>query len=109
MKHQTALPLRLGIVLLLVAGLLGIAPVAARYEPTSGSLMSPPINTMYLPTVFKNYAGKLDANGDATASIDIPNVPALKGVRVYTAFLTLLATAPSGVSSISNTFLFTIQ
>jgi len=62
-----------------------------------------------LPTVFKNYAGKLDAQGDATASVDIPNFPVLKGVRVYTAFLTLLATAPSGVSSISNTFLFTIQ
>jgi len=63
----------------------------------------------FLPSVFKNYAGLLDAKGAAAASLDIPNIPVLKGVRIYTAFLTLLASAPSGVSSISNTFLFTIQ
>jgi hypothetical protein len=62
-----------------------------------------------LPTVFKDYVGKLDASGAGNASIDIPNYPILKGVRIYSAFLTLLASAPSGVSSISNTFLFTIQ
>jgi len=78
---------------------LGLSPDALLFMSVGG----------VLPMVFKNYAGKLDANGDATASLDIPNFPVLKGVRVYTAFLTLLATAPSGVSNISNTFLFTIQ
>jgi len=61
-----------------------------------------------LPSVFKNYAGKLDAKGDATASLDIPNYPVLKGVRIYTAFVTILGTAPSGMASISNTFMFVI-
>jgi len=62
-----------------------------------------------LPFVFQNYVGVLDKQGAATAALNIPNFPALKGVRIYNAFLTLKATAPSGVSSISNTFLFTIQ
>jgi len=63
----------------------------------------------FLPSVFQNYAGNLDASGSATAALNIPPFPMLKGVRIYTAFLTLKLTAPSGVSSISNTFLFTIQ
>ncbi|MBN2492526.1 MAG: hypothetical protein JXQ29_16885 [Planctomycetes bacterium] len=62
-----------------------------------------------LPAVFQNYAGKLDAQGVAQAALAIPNLPALKGLRIYTAYVTLLATAPSGVASISNSFLFTIQ
>jgi len=62
-----------------------------------------------LPSIFQNYIGLLDATGMATAKLNIPNIPALKGVRIYTAFLTLKGTAPSGVQSISNSFLFTIQ
>ena len=61
-----------------------------------------------VPAIFKDYAGLLDAQGSAKAKLNIPNVPALKGIRIYTAFVTLKATAPSGVSSISNTFMFTI-
>ena len=59
--------------------------------------------------IFQAYSGTLDAQGKATARLNIPNLPILKGVRIYSAFLTLRASAPSGVSSISNTFLFTIQ
>ncbi|MBN2492238.1 MAG: SBBP repeat-containing protein [Planctomycetes bacterium] len=62
-----------------------------------------------LPGVFPNCAGVLDAQGQAQAAIHIPNVPSVKGIRIYTAFVTLRATAPSGVANISNTFLFTIQ
>jgi len=62
-----------------------------------------------LPAVFQNYAGNLDSTGSANAALNIPPFPALTGVRIYTAFLTLRASAPSGVSSISNAFLFTIQ
>ena len=61
-----------------------------------------------LPAVFKNYSGKLDTTGAAKASLDIPNLTILKGIRIYTAFVTLLGTAPSGVASISNSFLVTI-
>jgi hypothetical protein len=65
--------------------------------------------TGVLPAVFQNYAGLLDAQGKAQAALAIPNAPALKGLRIYTAFVTLLASAPSGLASISNSFLFTIQ
>jgi len=61
------------------------------------------------PGVFQNYAGVLDSQGRAAAKLAIPNIPVLKGLRIYTAFVTLKASAPSSVSSISNTFLFTIQ
>jgi len=61
------------------------------------------------PGIFQNYAGVLDAQGQAKAAIKIPNLPSLKGIRIYTAFVTLQATAPSGVANISNTFLFSIQ
>jgi len=61
------------------------------------------------PTIFQSYSGLLDAQGQATAKLAIPNFPILKGVRIYTAFLTLKAAAPSGVGSISPAFLFTIQ
>ncbi|MBN2492692.1 MAG: hypothetical protein JXQ29_17730 [Planctomycetes bacterium] len=62
-----------------------------------------------LPTVFQNYAGVLDPSGKAAARLSIPNLPVLKGIRIYTAFVTLKASAPSGIASISNTFMFTIQ
>jgi len=79
---------------------LGLSPDALLALSASG----------VLPTVFVNYGGTLDANGEASnASVNIPNSPILKGVRIYTAYVTLLASAPSGVSSISNTFLFTIM
>ncbi|MBN2489719.1 MAG: SBBP repeat-containing protein, partial [Planctomycetes bacterium] len=61
------------------------------------------------PGIFQNYAGLLDAHGQAKAAIHIPSLPSLKGIRIYTAFVTLKATAPSGIASISNTFLFSIQ
>ncbi len=61
------------------------------------------------PTIFSGYQGVLDAQGGAGAKIHIPNLAVLKGVRLHSAFVTLLASAPSGIKSISNTFTFTIQ
>jgi len=61
------------------------------------------------PKVFEAYSGTLDSQGRGKARIRIPSVAALKGVRIHTAFVTLLATAPSGVSHICNTVMFTIQ
>lgn len=60
------------------------------------------------PGLFVGYAGSLDTAGKASAKIVIPNAPVLKGVRIYTAFVTLLLSSPQGVKSISNNFLFTI-
>jgi len=63
----------------------------------------------YLPQVFVNYAGVLDAKGNAKAQIKILNNPVLKGVRIHSAFVTLDANAPFGISLISNTATFSIQ
>ena len=63
----------------------------------------------YLPMIFQNYSGVLDLNGQGTAKINIPNLPGLKGARIYSAFLTLKGGAPMGIQSISNTFVFTVQ
>jgi len=63
----------------------------------------------HLPTIFQNYAGLLDPTGKGSAKLNIPNIPALRGLKIYSAFLTLKAAAPSGVSNISNSFFFTIQ
>jgi len=78
---------------------LGLSPDALLVLSVNGAL----------PTVFANYAGLLDAQGNGSAKLNIPNIPALKGLRIYTAFLTLKGTAPSGISNISSSFLFTIQ
>lgn len=61
-----------------------------------------------LPGVFRNYAGKLDASGAATASIVIPNQTGLIGVRLHSAFVTLKLGAPSNIRSISQTYTFTV-
>jgi len=61
-----------------------------------------------VPSIFRGYTGLLDSTGEATARLNIPNNTALKGTRIYTAFLTLLPKAPSGVASISSSFLFSI-
>lgn len=62
-----------------------------------------------LPTVFAAYPGKLDAGGKASANLNLPNLPLLKGVRLYTAFVTLDPNAPSGVSQVSANVPVTIQ
>jgi hypothetical protein len=62
-----------------------------------------------VPSIFSGYVGLLDASGNGSAKLNIPNIPALKGLRIYTTFLTLKATAPSGVSNIAPSFLFTVQ
>ena len=62
-----------------------------------------------IPAFFQNYSGILDSSGKASARLAIPNLPVLKGIRIYTAFVTLNPSAPTGVQSISNSFLFTIQ
>jgi hypothetical protein len=62
----------------------------------------------WLPFLFQNYAGVLDAGGKARAAIAIVNDTRLVGTRLHTAFLTLDANAPFGVKSISDTFSFAI-
>lgn len=56
-----------------------------------------------LPSIFSSYAGTMSASGTATASLNIPALPALMGVNVNTAFVALAPSAPNGVLTISNT------
>ena len=60
------------------------------------------------PSLFSGYHGVLDGQGQAKAAINIPNIPALIGLRLHTAFVTLSPSAPSGIRSISNTFSFSV-
>ena len=57
----------------------------------------------YLPSVFKDYAGILDTAGKGKGTINIPNIPALVGVKFHSAFVTIDASAPSSIKSISPT------
>ncbi|MBN2491620.1 MAG: hypothetical protein JXQ29_12295, partial [Planctomycetes bacterium] len=60
------------------------------------------------PWIFQGYRGVLDAQGQAQLSIHIPNVPALAGTRIHTAFIALDPAAPSGIRVISATETITI-
>ncbi len=59
--------------------------------------------------LFAHYTGRLDRSGRATATLSIPNAPILRGLHLYSAFVTFAASAPSGVSGISNTLGTTIE
>lgn len=62
-----------------------------------------------LPVIFQKYAGTLDASGQAVAKLALPALPVLKGIRLHSAFVTLDAGAPMGVSLISATVLLTVR
>jgi len=62
-----------------------------------------------LPGTFVNYLGRLDASGKAQAQLRIPGLPALKGLRIHSAYVTLDPRMPSGVRTISATAMFSIQ
>lgn len=63
----------------------------------------------YWPAIFPGYRGVIDSKGQAMAAINIPYIPALIGVRLHSAFVTLGPSEPSGIRSISNTTTFTIE
>ncbi len=61
------------------------------------------------PSIFSSYSGFLNPQGNAFAAIKVPNNQALLGTTINTAYVTLKNGAPSGIQSISNTFVCTIQ
>jgi hypothetical protein len=86
----------------------GPIPIGTRQLDLSpDNLLLVTVNN-YWPWIFSGYRGVIDSKGQAQATIHIPNQPALAGVRVHSAFVTLDPAAPSGVRSISDTFSFTI-
>lgn len=62
-----------------------------------------------LPDLFVNYTGTIGASGRANAMLNMPNYGFLRGIEVFSAFVTVDPNAPLGFESISNTHRFTIQ
>jgi len=62
-----------------------------------------------LPTIFAGYTGIIYSTGAGQAWINIPDKAELRGVRLFNVFVTIRAGAPSGIQSISRTFVFTIN
>lgn len=58
--------------------------------------------------LFQNTFGTLDSYGRTTATIYIPNIPALSGLTLYFAFVILDPSAPLGVGTISYTIPVTL-
>lgn len=61
-----------------------------------------------LPTIFAKYSGVLDKNGRGQAKLNLPPIPALVGIRLHAAFITIKIGAPSNIQSISKAASFTI-
>jgi hypothetical protein len=59
-----------------------------------------------VPTVFQNYQGVLDATGQATAAVAIPNVNALVGIILSNAFAVV---GPGGLTVVSDNGVFRIN
>jgi hypothetical protein len=62
-----------------------------------------------LSGIFVNYSNKLDTQGKAQAQIKIPNNAALKGVRLYNAYVVLEPNAPLGIKTISQQYILSIS
>ena len=87
---------------------MGPIPVGARQIDLSpDDLLFVSVRGLW-PWIFVSYRGIIDSTGQARASVHVPNVPALVGLRIHSAFVTLDVIAPSGIRSISNTCSFTI-
>jgi hypothetical protein len=87
----------------------GTIPIGNRTLGLSPDpLLSVSVNG-YWPWMFASYRGFIDSRGHASAAIHLPNLTALRGLRIHTAFVTLSPPAPWGIKSISNTFSFTVQ
>jgi len=93
-----------------VASSLGLGPIpldTRRIALSPDLLLGVTVGGLW-PSVFSGYRGVLDWKAQAQATIHIPNLPALIGVRLHSAFVTLDPAAPSGIRSISNTFSFSV-
>ena len=55
----------------------------------------------FLPGIFKDFTGTLDASGKATASVVIPAETGLAGLTVYQAFVSIDTTQPNAIGHVS--------
>jgi len=82
-------------------------PIDTRVFPLNADPMF--FFSLVVPTIFKDYTGFIDGNGRAVASIAIPSEKALVGYSLYTAFVLLDTSAPSGAASIGNRLPITFE
>ena len=87
----------------------GPTPLGNRTLPFDLDALFQLSTSAALPTIFVKYNGVLDQTGSANAALVIPQVAALKGLRIYTSFVTVKLSAPNGIQSISNAELIIIQ
>ena len=88
----------------------GTGPISIdnrKLDLSSDALLSVTVGGLW-PSVFSGYRGVINSQGQGKAAVKIPSLPAMNGVRLHTAFVTLNPSAPSGIKSISNTFSFSI-
>lgn len=52
-----------------------------------------------VPTLFANYSYVLDPGGNGFVKVVLPNIPALVGITIFTAFITFDSTGINGVSN----------
>lgn len=62
-----------------------------------------------LPHVFGNFAGLLDRTGRASPFVVVPNLPALRGTRLFLAAVVLDPNAPGGIAQVSQEYGATIR
>jgi hypothetical protein len=63
-----------------------------------------------LPTMFQNFSGHLDQNGNAQAAVKIPSwTPPGLGVPVFVSGIVIDPGAPGGVTTVGNTHWFTLN
>jgi len=66
--------------------------------------------TNVLPTLFRNFAGFLDASGNAQASVWIPpTLPPALGLTVFVSGVVIDPRAPGGISTVGNTHWFVLN
>jgi len=58
--------------------------------------------SLVTPALFKDYSGFIDTKGEAVASLVIPDDPSLTGFTLFTAFILLDRSAPSGAACVGN-------
>jgi Concanavalin A-like lectin/glucanases superfamily/IPT/TIG domain len=69
--------------------------------PLNPPLLFTALSPVY-PDLFHGFTGTTDASGVAFASIDVPALPALEGIALSAAFVTLDPAGPFGIGSVSN-------
>lgn len=63
----------------------------------------------WLPQIFSGFRGILDSQGRGMASITVPRDPALVGVSIHVAYLTLDPKKPLGIRTVSRPTKFTAE